>query len=1106
MSRHLPLIWLALAYLAHATLADDLPEPKLRDQQKISSWQWDKFKWQDVAADRVRPVRAAITVPPGHKFVTVVVDDAQGRRVRNLLDAVEAVKLGVDPTKNEPQRVVIEWNGMDDEGRPMPDGEYRIRGCSHPGMKLLYDYSFLNPGTPPWEHYLNSGWGGDHGFPHAIACLRGHKGGKWRVAIGGTIGEGGNPGFILGADDRKVHAFSRGWAGPKAMAAADGQLWVALWSGKDVLRMDYHTGKQIPFRTAKGSKAALTFEADVWAIAVGKQRVAVRQCDDKDASKERLIVFDRETGENRRELKLASAMRRNGLVMRLDGQTLLIATDDGLLSLNTSDASAQPVPLKLEGLEKPGPLATDAEGRLYVFDRGGDYQVKVYDQQDKLLRAIGTQGGQADRLEFDEAALHGVEAISVDDEGQLWVAENGDQDTPKGRGFVRRIAVWDGAGKFVKDFVGTTWYAANNTCLHQQDPSLALGYGVIYKLQPREKPSYRPWRYLTRRQPDDAPLWHWTGAPWTLFGSVRMFRSDVSGTMREYVLQANGFPILFQADESGEYRPILAIGSHEHSKAFPVEKDEPKALFLWTDLNADARPQLEEFQRLPGTTYKADVGVGYPPPQSLTWFIEGLQLKPQRFTQAGVPVYDVPAARRLPIPQHYVQVGENLMASLGGTVNSPRDGIFGAGHHLFATLAGEPVARYRQNWPAVHASWSSTPGYTPGQTGRSIGEVHFAGVVDSRSEVGSVIALQGNYGQSFVWSEDGVFVTPLFKDSRQNPKGYGAKEERGADWTDVTMYGECFGGMWCRQDDGQVRYLFGRNACHVVRVEGLEAIKRFDAGLVKLEGPTASGQPITKSDADPRRLEVRNVSGQFPPLKVDGEIADWKGVKRHEIKVGDETAAQVALVHTVTHLWLLAEVEDPSPWKNAATDPKLAFKSGDGIDLLLGTGEEPRPLAHLTAPPMGEHAVPRADRTTPAIGDLRVFIASGGEGKPPVVMAYRPVSPAAKPEEAMKFESPVKSHAFASVAPVPDVQVAVMPTKSGYVLEARLPGERIDLRDLRAGLAIRGDVGVLWGNEAGLVTERRAYLFNQGGAASVVSDTPTEAELQPAEWGTVAFE
>lgn len=69
-----------------------------------------------------------------------------------------------------------------------------------------------------------------------------------------------------------------------------------------------------------------------------------------------------------------------------------------------------------------------------------------------------------------------------------------------------------------------------------------------------------------------------------------------------------------------------------------------------------------------------------------------------------------------------------------------------------------------------------------------------------------------------------------------------------------------------------------------------------------------------------------------------------------------------------------------------------------------------------------------------------------------------------------------------------------------------MPCDRIDLRDLRAGLVVRGDIGVLWGNEAGLVTERRAYLFNHSGAAAVVSDTPTEAELQPAEWGSVSFE
>ena len=159
----------------------------------------------------------------------------------------------------------------------------------------------------------------------------------------------------------------------------------------------------------------------------------------------------------------------------------------------------------------------------------------------------------------------------MDDDGSLWAAEQGETDHPTGRGFVRRIAVWDTDGKFVKDFVGTTWYAANNTCLHEQDPT--LGPRLRRDLQTRAGEEAGLPAAEVRSplgQPDDAPFWHWTGAPWTLFGSVRMFRSDVSGTMREYVLQSNGFPILFQADEKGEYRPVLAVGSHEHNKAFPA--------------------------------------------------------------------------------------------------------------------------------------------------------------------------------------------------------------------------------------------------------------------------------------------------------------------------------------------------------------------------------------------------------------------------------------------------------------------------------------------------------------------------------------------------------
>jgi sugar lactone lactonase YvrE len=1061
-----------------------LPKPVLKDNQTISSWKWDKFQWQAVDAELVRPVTFPITVPPGHRFITVVVDNEKGFRVRNLLDSIDVSKLGGNPAATEPQTITVEWNGLNDDGQTLEDGTYHIRGCSHPGMKLIYEYSFLNPGTPPWEHYPNSGWGGDHGFPHAIACLRGHHGGDWRVAIGGTVGEGGTASFVIDVDDRKCKALNNGWNGAKALAAADGMLWICESGSKYLYRITYHDSLQVAFRGKAGATPTLKFDVDPWAIAVGKNRAAVLLHDEKQPQKERLVVFDKDSGDNQAEVPLPVPGRRNGLAFAADGTTLLVSTNSGMVSLDPEKPQGGSKPFTQTNIVSPGPLATDVAGNLYVLDRGPDYRVKVFSPDGKPLREVGTKGGQGNRLDWDGNALHGVEAISVDDDGNLWVAENGDQDTPRGRGFVRRIAVWDKSGHFVKDFVGTTWYAANNTCLHEQDPTLALAYGVIYKLEPGKKPGYRPLRFLTQGQPDGAPFWHWTGAPHTLFGSVRLFRSNVSGIMREYVLQSNGFPILFQANKGGEYRPIVAIASHEINSAFPQVKDEPKALFLWTDLNSDSLPQQAEFQRLEGSTYRADVGWGYPPSQDLVWYIEGIELKPRTFTEQGVPVYDVAKAKRLPTPQLYLPVGKHLLAGLGGKFNSPRDGVFTAGHHLFTDHDGIPVAKYRCNWPAVHASWSSTPGYTPGQTGRSVGELFFAGIVDANPDLGHVVAIQGNYGQSFLWSEDGLFVTALFKDTRQNPKGWGSREVVGADWSDITLMSECFGGWFGKQADGKTRYMFGRNGCHVVRVEGLEAVQRFNAGTVKLQGPTLQGKTLSVTNAPERVLRVPDVRGRFPPFKINGETAEWKGIERRDIKIGNDVSARVAVAHSLEHLWILAEIEDPSPWKNGGTDPKLAFKNGDAIELSVGPE---RPL-----------------RDSPIAGDIRVVIVPRPQGA--VAIAYRPVKTEAKAEESYKFESPGKLLTFDSVAGLGEAQVAFKTAGSHYTVEVRLSCDQIELRQLRPGLRLRGDIGVLWGNEAGLVTERRAYLFNHSPEANIVSDTPSEAALHPSEWGTWLIE
>ena len=66
-----------------------------------------------------------------------------------------------------------------------------------------------------------------------------------------------------------------------------------------------------------------------------------------------------------------------------------------------------------------------------------------------------------------------------------------------------------------------------------------------------------------------------------------------------------------------------------------------------------------------------------------------------------------------------------------------------------------------------------------------------------------------------------------------------------------------------------------------------------------------------------------------------------------------------------------------------------------------------------------------------------------------------------------------------------------------------MPWEDLGLKP-KAGLKIRGDVGLLLSDRNGAETAVRAYLFNQD--TQIVSDVGNEARLQPDQWGQVVFE
>ena len=137
------------------------------------------------AALRLCASEISYTLPEAAN-VTIVVEDAQGRRVRNLV---------ADAPREEGKNVET-WDGYDDAGNPCAAGEYRWRGLMHGKIESRYAGSFYSPGDPPWRtmsqsHRYNinftgaGGWLSDHCPPLCVAASGGD------VFVGAQMAEAG---------------------------------------------------------------------------------------------------------------------------------------------------------------------------------------------------------------------------------------------------------------------------------------------------------------------------------------------------------------------------------------------------------------------------------------------------------------------------------------------------------------------------------------------------------------------------------------------------------------------------------------------------------------------------------------------------------------------------------------------------------------------------------------------------------------------------------------------------------------------------------------------------------------------------------------------------
>ena len=1082
------------------------------------------------------PIAVRFKLPePG--YVTLVIEDAAGKRVRNL----------VSETHFPAGENVAWWDGTDDLGRdrdaakhglyhipeqPVAPGAYRVRGLFHKGMELRYEFSIYNSGNPAWETVDKSGgWLTNHTPPQAVVFVPAEKTpeGKPMVYIGSAVSEGGAGLAWVDLDGKKIGG--RGWIGGNWTAAPNlacdagknalpdvfayvGSTWTRSTTNND----KQHGELRITALTAKGDKPVIKHPftppagddgdhhwiGQLGGIAVHDGVLAA------SFNKLGTVLFvDARTGKALGETPVKNP---RGLAFDAQGR-LLVLSENRLLrfAIGTS-----PLPLKAPEivvgknpqsairnpqLEDPQGITLDSNGRIYISDRGGSHQVKVFSPDGKFLHAIGNAGAPK-AGPYDSLHMNNPHGLAMDAKQQLWVAENDFQ--PK------RVSVWTPEGKFVRAFYGPGRYGGGGT-LDPRDKTRFYYDGIEFKLDWKTGGN-EPAAVFSREGHDDVGSLFRAGTPQTpIYAAGRQYMTNcynsnpTGGHPNAAIwLMKNGVAVPVAAFGRANDWPVLNADAFKSRWPQGVDPNgDPQknsTLFVWSDLNGDGRVQPDEV-----TMVKSKTG-GVTVAQDLSFLDarmedKAVRFSPRRFTAQGVPVYDLSA-------------GETLASGAQSPGSSGGDQVLiGPDGWTVLTVAPEPFARegfgglkngkplwaYPSLWPGLHASHEAP---VPDRPGEVIGSTRLLGdfITPQKGDAGPLWCINGNMGDMYLLTADGLFVAQLFQDSRTGHHWTMPKAERGALLNDITLHDENFFPTITQTADGSM-YLVDGGRTSLVRVDGIEGIRRLSATELRVTADDLKAAAAWRVQAEAQRQLARgsgtlNVALRADAPVVDGKLDDWAGAdwavidRRGTAANFNSDSKPYDITGAVTiagdRLYAAFRTQDAELLKNSGDTPNAPFKTGGCLDLMIGTD-------------------PAADpkRPRPVVGDVRLLITQL-KGKT-LALLYRAVVPGTK--EPVPFSSPWRTIPIDRVDDISaEVQLAMSVEKNdkGKVAsafyEVSVPLAALGLKPAD-GQSIKGDIGILRGN--GFQTLQRVYWNNK--ATAITADVPSEAELTPALWGNWQF-
>ena len=1031
--------------------------------------QWEAFDYaayREGVADLAQRIRIPVRQPMEGKL-SVVIDSADGKRIRNLVSGQD-MAAGTH---------TLEWDGRDEVGNLVAPGAYRFRTASHPGITPEFNMQFANGG----ETFF-SPFGSNHGTMTAMAAN------STLVFAAAPLTEGGWAIIALAPDGAFVRGYRQvGGAGIEevALAADEQRLYVlndgGAWSGRGkapaitLTVYDIATGDIV---SAKGSKSQYTVlrerelreytpgEKRVYALAGAARLGGKLYVSDRELG--RIMVVDSDAGKVVGEIPLPNAG-----VLAVDKERLVAASGERLVSIDVASLAVTPLfqlPFVPRGIcldEKALYLTGDADGT-----------VKAYDKAGKFVKAIGEPGGAYEGAWRPERLVSPV-GVTLSPDGALWVAE--DRRNPK------RLSKWDCAsGRCVYDKVGCPAYGSPGAGFDPDLPERWFGQRCQWQVEQRTGKA----RIVSVLQKEEGHLHgkideclnyrfvHQGGRTFVLGTYKGTLISELmpDGSLKDRAMISCVHNLFYGLN--WKYVPAFC---DTVEKRFLKAKREQKYSddscryvgVLWVDKNGDGDLDADELQFLPENSRLSSFGWGVRlndltlrlPYRSDKGEEQVLTLRADAFNAAGAPEYsfEKALAKAAPLKDELPQVSRTI---LGTTLDDTRGNIVvNTDPFMFSIAENGKINWLMSNrWTDVHGSHNA-PLPKPGE----VQGILFGLGTAPLDKEGDVMVFAGNHGRFFLITTDGIYLDEMFQDCRvAEVVGPGL------------IGGEAFGGSF-EYDQKNKRYVLqaGCSGYRMYQLNGLDCMSRSEGEVNVSAEMLASAarryQETARANAGSKQAVVarapERARGNFGSLPV---VAEWES---------GSWRIRMRGAYDNQNLFLQYDVADPSPWVNNGKDWTQLFKTGDAVDLQLGTD--------TSAPDARKSAAP---------GDVRLLIAPFN-GKPLAVL-YRYRLKSKDGANPVEFASPWRSEKVDDVRKLENVTSRVQVSEGGYQLDATIPLSELGLVALR-GLTLRGDFGVIYGDRQGTVNLSRVYWSSR--ATGLVNDVPGEAMLSPDLWGTIKF-